>query len=177
MQVHAAAGVLLERLLVRDGLSCAESVERLRTEHGIVLSPDEVAKLAAALPRRPERRRVSEEELLQIPVNGQVEIRVEEEERARTMHQLRKVLSPLLRSLSTEERLLLKLSFFDGLSMAAIAPILGRSQRDLYSVRDRCLKRIRRNLVEVGLGSDQIGELVGFQEDLGLEAHLGAFGS
>ena len=171
------AGVLLERLLVRDGLSCAESVERLRTEHGIVLSPDEVAKLAAALPRRPERRRVSEEELLQIPVNGQVEIRVEEEERARTMHQLRKVLSPLLRSLSTEERLLLKLSFFDGLSMAAIAPILGRSQRDLYSVRDRCLKRIRRNLVEVGLGSDQIGELVGFQEDLGLEAHLGAFGS
>ncbi|PYQ54668.1 MAG: hypothetical protein DMF53_29150, partial [Acidobacteria bacterium] len=69
------AGVLLERLLLRDGLSCAETSERLRAEHGIALSQDEVARLAAAFPRRRERRRAAEDELLQIPVDGQVESR------------------------------------------------------------------------------------------------------
>ena len=167
-------GVLLERLLLRDGLSCAETSGRLQAEHGIVLSQDEVARLAAALPRRQERRRAGEEELLQIPVDGQVESRVVEWERKRAARLLRELLVPLLRALPAEERLLLKLSFFDGLSMSAIAPILGRPQRDLYSVRNRCLAKIHRRLAESGLGADQVGGLLGgLPADLGLEAHLG----
>lgn len=167
--------VLLERLLVRDGLSEAEAVERLRTQHGISLVPDEQTRLVAALPRRPERRRVSDEELLKTPIDGHVEIRIEEKERARTANRLRELLVPLLRSLPAEDRLLLKLHFFDGLSMAALAPILRRPQRELYTVRDRCLKKLRRSLEGAGLGVDQIREVLDrFQENLGLEAHLGA---
>lgn len=170
---HGQAGVLLERFVLRDGLSCNDAVERLRIEHGISLSPDDAERLAAALPRRQERRRVSEEELLRIPIDGQVEGRIEENERERTANQLRELLVPLLRSFPAEDRLLLKLCFFEGLSMAAIAPILGRPQRELYSVRDRCLKQIRRSLGEAGLGWEQIYELVGrLQESLGLEALL-----
>ena len=169
------AGVLLERLLVRDGFSCAEASERLRAEHGIVLSQDEVARLAVAFPRRQERRRAGEEELLQVPVDGQVESRVLERERERAVRRLRELLVPLLQELPAEERLLLKLSFFDGRSMADIAPILGRPQRELYSVRDRCLMKLHRRLVAAGLGADQVGGLLGgLPADLGLEAHLGA---
>jgi RNA polymerase sigma factor (sigma-70 family) len=168
-------GVLLERLVVRDGLSCAETCERLRAEHGIVLSQEEVASLSATFPRRQDRRRAGEEELLQIPVDGQVESRVMDWERERAARRLRELLVPLLRALPAEERLLLKLSFFDGLSMAAIAPVLGRPQRELYSVRDRCLAKIHRRLAESGLGADQVGGLLGdLQADLGLESHLGA---
>jgi RNA polymerase sigma factor (sigma-70 family) len=168
-------GVLLERLLLRDGLSCAETSERLRAEHGIALSQDEVARLAAAFPRRKERRRAGEDELLQIPVDGQVESRIMERERERATVRLRETLGPLLRSLPAEERRLLKLSFFDGLSMASIAPVLGRPQRELYSVRDRCLAKIHRRLTEAGLDADQVGGLLGrLPADLGLEAHLGA---
>jgi RNA polymerase sigma factor (sigma-70 family) len=166
-------GVLLERLLVRDGLSCDETVERLRVEHGILLSPDEVASLAASLPRRQEKRWAKEEDLLLVAVDGQVEIRVQERERARTLRRLRGILAPLLRSLPAEDRLLLKLSFFDDLSMSAIAPVLGRPQRELYAARDRCLRGIRRYLVEAGLGSEEIGGLLGaLPADLGLEAQL-----
>jgi RNA polymerase sigma factor (sigma-70 family) len=169
------AGVLLERLLVRDGLSCAETVERLRAEHGLSFAPEEVARLAASLPRRQERRWVREEELLQVAVDGRVEARVQERERERTARRLRDLLVPLLRTLPSEERLLLKLSFFDGLSMAAIAPVLGRPQRELYTVRDRCLRGIRGYLAEAGLGPDEVGELLdGLQRDLGLEAQLTA---
>jgi RNA polymerase sigma factor (sigma-70 family) len=166
-------GVLLERLLVRDGLTGEEAAERLRTEHGIALSPDELVKLADTFPQRPEQRRESEEELAKIPTDGQVEVRIEEEERARTANRLCELLIPLLKSLPAEDRLLLKLHFFEGLSIAAIAPILRRPQRELYSARDRCLKKLRRSLDEAGLGADQIRELLGrLQGNLGLEAHL-----
>ena len=168
------AGVILDRLLTRDGLSGAEAVERLRVEHGVSLSADQAERLASALPRRRERRRVSDEELLQVPVDGQVEIRIEEKEQARTAERLRELLGPLLRSLPAEDRLLLRLCFLEGLSMAAISPILGRPQRELYSMRERCLKKIRRSLDESGLGRDQIGQLIGrFQGSLGLEVELG----
>ncbi len=165
--------ILLEQMMVRDGLSGDEALERLRTEHGISPAPDEVARLAAVVPRRQERPRVSEKELLQIPVDGQVEIRIEESERARAAVRLRELLVPLLQSLPAEDRLLLKLSFFEGLSIAAIAPILGRPQKDLYKARERCLKKLRQSLGESGLVSEQVRELIGrLQGILGLERSL-----
>lgn len=165
--------VLLERLLVRDGLSVDEALERLRTEHGVFLEREEALEIALALPRRRERWQVSEEELLQIPVDGQVEIRIEEAERARIANRLREFLGPILRSLPAEDQLLLRLHFFEGHSMAAISPALRRPQRELYLMRDRCLKKIRRNLADAGFGPEQIRELIGrFPGSFGLKKHL-----
>jgi RNA polymerase sigma factor (sigma-70 family) len=153
--------VLLEQLCGRDGLPIDEAVERMRTEHGVSLSRAELEEMAASLPRRMGRQRVREEELLRIPVDGRVESRVEDAERSRTEEQLRVLLTPLLKSLSAEDRLLLKLHYWDGLSMAAISPLLGRPQRELYSVRDKCLKMIRRNLEAAGLGPERVRMLLG----------------
>jgi DNA-directed RNA polymerase specialized sigma24 family protein len=104
-------GVLLERLLARDGLPLEEAIERMRTEHRVSLSQVELEDLAARLPRRTRHRQVGEEELLQRPVDGKVESRVEDRERARTAAQLRELLLPALRSLADEERLLLRLHY------------------------------------------------------------------
>jgi RNA polymerase sigma factor for flagellar operon FliA len=153
--------VLLEQLWRRDGLSLEEATERMRTEHRVSLSRAEIEEMAKALPRRMDKRRVSEDELLRIPVDGQVESRIEDAERARTEEELRVFLRPLLQSLSAEDRLLLKLYFWDGLSMAAISRLLGRPQRELYSVRDKCLKMLRRNLEAAGLGPERIRTLLG----------------
>jgi RNA polymerase sigma factor (sigma-70 family) len=153
--------VLLERLCSRDGLPFDEAFERMRHEHGVSLSRAELERMAASLTRRTERRRVSEEELLRIPVDGQVEVRVEDAERTRTEEQLQVLLMPLLQSLAAEERLLLKLHYWEGLSMAAISPRLGRPQRELYSARDKCLKKIRRNLEEAGLSPERVRVLLG----------------
>lgn len=153
--------VLLEQLCGRDGFSVDEAVERMRTEHGVSLSRAELERIEASLPRRTERRWVGEEELLRIPVDGQVESRIEEAERSRTEEEVRVLMTPLLQSLAAEDRLLLKLYFWDGLSMAAISPLLDRPQRELYSVRDKCLKKLRRNLEEAGLSSERIRTLLG----------------
>ena len=153
--------VLLEQLCVRDGLPLNEAIERMRTAHGVSLSRAEIERMAASLRRGPERRRVGEEELLRIPVDGEVESRIQEGERARTEERIHEVLSSLLRSLPARDRLLLKLYYWDGLSMAAISPLLGHPQRELYSIRDKCLKSLRRHLEKAGLSMDQIRELPG----------------
>lgn len=153
--------VLLERLCVRDGLPVDEAIERMRTEHGVSLPRTELEQMAASLRQRMQRRQVGEEELLRIPVDGQVEKRIEDGERALVENQLRELLAPLLRSLSAEDRLLLKLYYREGLSMAAISRVLGRPQRELYSVRDKCLRKLRRNLEEGGLSPDQVRRLMG----------------
>jgi len=153
--------VLLEQLCFRDGLPLDEAIERMRTEHKVSLSRPELERIAATLNRRPERRRVGEDELLRVPVDGQVEARIEDAERSRTEEQLRILLAPLLHALAAEDRLLLKLHYWDGLSMAAISPVLSRPQRELYSVRDRCLKKIRRNLEEAGVSPERVRALLG----------------
>jgi RNA polymerase sigma factor (sigma-70 family) len=164
--------VLLERLLVRDGLTAGAAVERLRAEHGLSPAPEDVERVAATPPWR-QRRRTGEEVLLHIPIDGEVEARIEERELAGTADRLRELLAPLLESLPAEERLLLRLSFFDGLSMATIAPILGRAQKELYKVRERCLRQIRRSLSDAGLSLEQVRGLIGrLQGSLGLERSL-----
>jgi RNA polymerase sigma factor (sigma-70 family) len=170
------ASVLLERLVVRDGLTVDAAVERLRTEHGLSPVPGDVERLerlAATPPWRHRWRRDGEEVLLHIPVDGEVEARIEERELACTADRLRKLLAPLLESLPAEERLLLRLSFFEGLSIASIAPILGRPQKELYKVRERCLRQVRRSLREAGISPEQVRELIGrLQGSLGLERSL-----
>lgn len=153
--------VLLERLWARDSLPLDEAIERMRSEHAVSLSRSELERIAASLRRSTERRRVSEEELLQIPTDGQVESRIVDGERARIEERLRELLAPLLRSLPAEDRLLLKLHYWDGLSIVDISRLLRRPQRKLYTARDRCLRKLRRNLEKGGVSPDQVRELPG----------------
>lgn len=153
--------VLLECLCIRDGLPVDQAIERMRTEHGVSLPQAELEQMAASLRQRMQRRRVGEEELLRIPVDGEVERRIEDGERALLENQVRELLAPLLRSLPAEDRLLLKLHYWDGFSMASISRVLGRPQRELYSVRDKCLRKLRRNLEEGGMSPDQVRRLMG----------------
>jgi len=153
--------VLLEELWVRDGFSLDEAAERLRTVHGVRLSRAEIEAIAVQLPRRVERRQVGEDELHDITVDGRVEERVEDAERGQAARRLQEALLPELRALSAEERLLLKLHCRDGLSMAAIAPVLGRPQRELFTCWDRCLKKLRRALEQTGLSAAWLRDRAG----------------
>ncbi len=152
--------VLLERLRFRDHLPLAEAIDRVRAEHGSSLSREELERIADSLPERSERRIVGEEELLWIGVDGNVEERVEVREGARIAARFRKRLLVLLRALPAEDRLLLKLHFRDGLTIAAISPVLGLPQKRLYFRRDRCLKKLRRALLAEKLGSERMNELL-----------------
>jgi len=153
--------VLLEQLWVRDGFSLEEAIGRMRAEHGVSLSRAELERLAGDLPRRTERRRVGEEELGDIAIDGRVEARIEANERQEATQRLREVLLPAFRALPAEDRLLLKLHCWEGLSMATISPILGHPQRELYSSWERCLKKLRRALESAGVSAAWLWERAG----------------
>lgn len=155
------AAILLEQLWHRNRLPLDEAIDRMLSEHKVALSRAEIERLAARLPQKTERRWVGEEELQKIAVDGRVEERVEDGERARLAARLREELVPRLRALPPEERLLLKLCFRDGFTIAAIAPILGRPQKELYSARDRCIKKLRQALEPLGLSPEQVLGLIG----------------
>jgi hypothetical protein len=153
--------ILLERLWQRDRLPLEEAIDRMLSEHKVALSRAEIERLATRLPQKMERRWIGEEELQTIAVDGRVEERVENGERARLAARVRAELVPRLRALPAEERLLLKLCFRDGFTIAAAAPILGRPQKELYTMRERCLKRIRQALESLGLCPEQVLGLIG----------------
>ncbi len=155
--------VQLEQLMLRDGLSREEAIQRMQ---GHVLSRPELERMAEGLPERSEKRQVGEELLRQIGIDGRVEDRLEQKELARIAAKLRGILLPLLRKVPAESRFLLKLHYRDGLSMAAISRQLGQPQKELYRFRDRCLKRLRHGLEEAGLCAGDVGTLVGIMGDL-----------
>jgi hypothetical protein len=80
-----------------------------------------------------------------------VEARVEAGERTKAGMLLRREVLSAFRALSAEDRLLLKLSLRDGLTIAAISSVLQRPQKALYSARDHCLGKLRRALEQAGL--------------------------
>ena len=143
--------MLLERLIGRDRLSLEEAIHHIQVEKRASASAADLEALALKLPLRTGRWRVDEGELLRFPVDGKIEARLVEGERARAAARVHKVLPSLLRELPEEDRLLLELRYRDNLSMAAISPVLGVPQRELYSRRDRCLKKLRRSLEQAGL--------------------------
>ena len=148
--------VRLERHLYRDGLSLREAIDRMQRKPGTSLSREELERISTELPRRVGRQWGGEEELFRIAVDGGVEARVEAGERARIASRLQAALLPLLRELKAEDRLLLKLHYRDGFHIAAISRLLGIPQRELYTARSRCLKRLRRSLEEAGLGAARV---------------------
>src|SRR4029077_17894293 len=96
-----------------------------------------------------------------ITSNGGLTSRVEERERTGTTVPLQAVLTPLLRHLTAEDRLLLKLHYREGFSMAAISRLMGTSVRELKTARSRCLKRLRRSFEEAGLDAGRVEALIG----------------
>jgi DNA-directed RNA polymerase specialized sigma subunit len=153
--------VLLERLCHQERLPLQEAIERMLSVHKVARSRAELERLAARLPPKTERRWVGEEELDRVVVDGRVEERVEDAERARLAARIREELLPRLRALPAEERLLLRMSYRDGFTVAAIAPMLGRPQKELYVMRDRCLKKLRQALESLGLCTEQVLGLIG----------------
>jgi RNA polymerase sigma factor (sigma-70 family) len=165
--------VLLERLWFRDNLTLEEAIERMLSEPKISLSRSEIERMAASLRRRPEPwrvSRVSEEELLRIAIDGKVESRIQDGERALLEERLQELLAPLLQSLPPQDRLILKLHYWDGFSMATISRLLDRPQKKLYIVRDQCLRKLRRQLEEKGVESGRVRDTFGHScLDLALE--------
>jgi RNA polymerase sigma factor (sigma-70 family) len=152
------AGVLLDQLLTRDGLTLDEAVMRVRERHEVPEA--ELRRLAAVFPVRTPRRFVGEEHLIAVPTDGTTPavdraLLQDEAERAQL------ALDDALRALGDEDRVILKYRFVHGLQISQISRLTGLEQKPLYRRFEGIIKTLRGELDARGVSREHVTALIG----------------
>jgi hypothetical protein len=147
-------------------------VERLRASGEPDASARELRALLRRLPRRPPLRpQAAEADVLDsTPADTDAEERVRAAEDASEHERVRQALDRALAQLSVEDRVLLRLRFWEGSSVADIARALGVPQKPLYRRLERTLVVLRRELEVAGVGLPDVLELLDGHELEGSDA-------
>ena len=155
--------VELERLMQHEGRTFDEACSILAsTREGAPIDRARLAALGAKLPARPSRRAGGPEGLEAAPArDGSADAVLMERENRDSAGRAQALLGEALDLLSPEERLLIRLRFSEGLSIAAVAIAMGLEQRPLYRTMERCLGTMRRHLEARGLDAQRVAGLLG----------------
>jgi RNA polymerase sigma factor (sigma-70 family) len=144
--------ILVERLIVRDGRALDEVIETLRTHYGVEMD-ERLQTLCIRLAKRaPARQFVGELEAGAVESAGPLPdanvLRREHDFRAK---RVQTALDRVKQALLAEERLILKMHFEDGVSVADIARVLDVNQKKLYRRLEKLLARLREGLEAEGI--------------------------
>ena len=154
-------GIHLEVLLFRDERSLEEAVEILVTNFRVPMARDELRRLAGSLPCRPPRHFENDGCLDQMAADDDVEARARGEERSTTARRAATVLQQALDRLPAQDGLILKLRFYEGLTVPRIAEELQLRQRYVYGRVERCLRQLRTWVVDQGLSREDVADIDG----------------
>lgn len=154
--------VELERLMQHEGRVFEEACSILTSASGgLPVDRARLAALYARLPRRPARRIDGPEGLEEAPApNGRADEDLIERESSETARRAQAFLGEALDLLTPEDRLLVRLTFLEGLTIAAIAVAMGDKQRPLYRNMQRCLGILRRHLEARGIDARTVAGLL-----------------
>lgn len=152
--------VQLETLTSRDGCEFREAFEILIQNYQVDLSREALEELAAQLPIRARRRLIGEEGLEQLGSPDGVEERVRESEKAEARSKVQEALGDALGRLAEEDRLLLKMRFQDGFTVAGISRSLGLEQRPLYDRFQGCQASLRKSLEDRGVTRKELEDVL-----------------
>lgn len=145
--------VRLETLVYRDGLSVAQAAELLRTAGQTGLSDRQLGGLLAELPaRRPGRpMQVDPGTLADPPAPEHADDLVV----AGELEDARKAIDVQLERLPPDEQLMLRMRYWEGMTVVEIARGLGLAPKPLYRRLEHALADLRRFLEESGLSRDR----------------------
>lgn len=159
----------LERLW-RDGYSLEESIEYL-VRVGLTRSNrQELRSLAEDLPKRTPRIMVREEALFSVESPSRSDARLESEAQKRAALRLAEALAQALNALDPSERQLIFLQYRQGFSLVEIASQMGLACRAIYTLRARCLRRLRRFLERRGVSREDLCRI--FHDSVGMETEV-----
>ncbi|MCG8462924.1 MAG: sigma-70 family RNA polymerase sigma factor [Holophagales bacterium] len=154
----------LEVLIYRDGRTAEEAVETLIRHGRAEKSRSELETLIAELPHRQGTSHEGGETVDHLQAEVPDLDPVEGRELRSTLEATQAALDRALLELEAEDRLLLRLIFQDGWSLARISRHYGWPQRPLYDRRDKALRRLREGLTEAGIDWARVSELLGRAE-------------
>jgi len=144
--------ITLERLISRDGLTFAEAVQVLTTRKG---SPYTVAELEAIYkrlpPRTPRPKFVSDDDTPEAAGESDASDRVRESEQERTERVTNEIVQQAMETLSDEDRLILRMWFWEGRTAPEIASRLHMEQKKVYKQLKKLCAILREALERAGI--------------------------
>ena len=152
----------LEQLVHRDGMTLAQAAERLRTEGVTRLSDRALGAILRSLPvRAPLRPQAVDADAIDaMPGDAAADERVVRDEAERRRTSAEAALDCAMQQLAPDDRLIVRLRFWDGLSLADVARALHVAQKPLYRRLEMLLVRLRELLAERGVSKAEIRELL-----------------
>ncbi|HEX6372761.1 MAG TPA: sigma-70 family RNA polymerase sigma factor [Longimicrobium sp.] len=155
--------VRLETLVYRDGCTRDQAARTLRASGETDLPDAALNRMLAQLPVRGPLRpyEAGEAPLEAVAAASSAEERVADEESERTRRTVFGALERVMGRLSEEDRLILRLQYWKGLSVADVSRALTLPQKPLYRRIERILGQLRRDLPAEGVQPEQLREFLG----------------
>lgn len=149
----------LERLVLRDRLAYSEAVHVLVSRG--VTTADECERTWRQLPRRPQRQRVTEDDIADLPSPSTASAALEASEADREAARICAALTRALAAMTPSDQLLLQMRYWSGQTVARIATTTGAEQKALYRKFERLAAELRRLLEADGVNGDALRVLTG----------------
>ena len=144
----------LERLVSRDGYSFDAACLVLEQRDGQVSPRAELRRLLLQLPARSPRRQETDAGLDTVPALHQADTPMLEVERDDQQSAAEQALRRVLERLPAEDRLIVSLLYFEGISVADVARGLSLEQKPLYLRIQKLLRAMARSLEAEGVTAD-----------------------
>lgn len=148
-------------MTVRDKLTFEEAVETLRTNHGVTEDRAALESLYARFPVRTGRSFTSDEVLDTIGApNSEADVPLTQAEASAGAAAAARALTRALGALPAQDRIIIRMRFDDGFSVAEIAKALKLEQKPLYRRVEKLLFDLRRALEGSGVSAEQIRDVI-----------------
>jgi RNA polymerase sigma factor for flagellar operon FliA len=150
-------GILIERLVTRDGWSIEQALEMLRTNHSVTVDATLQTFCDRLSTRGPSRQMVSEEDAGQVASQGpSADANVVRAEQDFLAKRVQSALERARQGLEPIERLILKMRFEDRVPVVDIARALHLDQRRLYRTIERLLAAIGASMAADGISKSDV---------------------
>jgi len=158
---NGPVAIRLETLVYRDSFTWRQAIESIRLSGDASMTERELMQLFEKLPRRlhPRPREVEIDAIPNIASAGTADddlgrTAVEAEQR-----ELDHALTTAIAGLKPEDGIILRMRYWDGLSVAQIARALNQPQKRLYRRVERALVQLRRRLQALGVSRERVASL------------------
>lgn len=147
-------GILLERLVYRDGCTFDAACRILEQKHGIEVDERQLRAMLAKLPRRTPRRFEGEDGLDTVPAAERADAPLLASERDDQFAVAEDALRSALGKLPDEDRAVIRMLYYEGMSVADIARGLHTEQKRLYPRIKLLLSSLRKTLKSQRITAD-----------------------
>jgi RNA polymerase sigma factor for flagellar operon FliA len=148
------AAVMLEAAVYRDGQTFDQACAALANDGRLTVDRAKLRKLMAELPHRVARRIDESANVDDVPASDSADASVLEHERDERLQAAKAALGRAVERLNPEDRLIVRLHFLEGLSIADVARAIRVEQKPLYTRIKRLLATLAGDLSGQGIGPE-----------------------